>query len=138
MTLIEITTGLAVINCGACGGTYAINERYRQERQNKGETWHCPYCNCEWGYTGNSDNEKLRRELVAERERLASARRMIESTQAEAEHFRKSRDTMKGLLHREKKRVGNGVCPCCNRSFQNLKAHMKTKHPNHGAEEVKA
>ena len=27
------------------------------------------------------------------------------------------------------KRVHNGVCPCCNRSFQNLQKHMKTKHP---------
>jgi hypothetical protein len=32
---------------------------------------------------------------------------------------------------RQIKRVHNGVCPCCNRSFQNLKKHMKNKHPEH-------
>lgn len=26
------------------------------------------------------------------------------------------------------KRVSGGVCPCCNRTFKNLAAHMKTKH----------
>ena len=27
----------------------------------------------------------------------------------------------------------NGVCPCCTRTFPNLAAHMKTKHPDFGA-----
>jgi hypothetical protein len=26
------------------------------------------------------------------------------------------------------KRVGNGVCPCCNRTFEDLARHMKVKH----------
>lgn len=30
---------------------------------------------------------------------------------------------------RKLKRVQNGVCPCCNRSFWNLERHMKSKHP---------
>jgi hypothetical protein len=25
------------------------------------------------------------------------------------------------------------VCPCCNRSFQNLRRHMATKHPEFNA-----
>lgn len=37
---------------------------------------------------------------------------------------------MRGKLKAQTTRVKNGVCPCCNRSFQNLKRHMNTKHPN--------
>jgi hypothetical protein len=25
-----------------------------------------------------------------------------------------------------------GVCPCCNRTFQQLARHMKAKHPGYG------
>lgn len=42
---------------------------------------------------------------------------------------RKQLEVRKGLLTRMKNRVGNGVCPCCNRHFKNLQGHMKTKHP---------
>jgi len=35
----------------------------------------------------------------------------------------------KNKLERKLKRVDNGVCPCCNRTFKNLGQHMKTKHP---------
>jgi hypothetical protein len=27
--------------------------------------------------------------------------------------------------------VANGVCPCCNRTFQNLARHMAGKHPDY-------
>ena len=37
----------------------------------------------------------------------------------------------KGHLTRVKRRVGNGVCPCCNRTFKNLADHMTTKHPDY-------
>lgn len=35
----------------------------------------------------------------------------------------------KGQLTRLKNRVGNGVCPCCNRYFANLHRHMDKQHP---------
>lgn len=28
-------------------------------------------------------------------------------------------------------RVSAGTCPCCNRSFKQLAAHMKNKHPDY-------
>jgi hypothetical protein len=37
---------------------------------------------------------------------------------------------LSALLHR---RVGNGVCPCCSRSFTNLKRHIRSKHPDYPA-----
>ena len=29
------------------------------------------------------------------------------------------------------KRIKNGICPCCNRTFKQLAAHMKNKHPEY-------
>ena len=38
------------------------------------------------------------------------------------------RNHMKDKLARKLKRVGRGVCPECNRTFQNLASHMACKH----------
>lgn len=40
---IAVTVELTQFSCGECGGTYAINERYRQQKHDKGGGWTCPY-----------------------------------------------------------------------------------------------
>ena len=117
LAAIQVTVELTEINCGECGGTYAINERYRQQKYQKGETWSCPYCRVSWGYSGNSENEKLRRELQAEKQRK-------EAALSRENELRLAKDKMERKL----KRVGRGVCPECNRTFQNLARHMNCKH----------
>lgn len=114
---IQVTVVLTEINCGECGGTYAINERYRQTRYEKGESWTCPYCATGWGYTGNSENAKLKRELEAERQRKEAALSRENEQRAAKEK-----------LERKLRRVGRGICPECNRSFANLARHMNCKH----------
>ncbi|WP_165394478.1 helix-turn-helix domain-containing protein [Pseudoxanthomonas winnipegensis] len=37
-----------------------------------------------------------------------------------------------------RQRVMNGVCPCCNRTFENLRRHMHDKHPEFGQPETLA
>lgn len=117
LAAIQVTVELTEINCGECGGTYAINERYRQQKYQKGETWNCPYCRTGWGYSGNSENAKLKRELEDERKRKEAALCRENEQRAEKEK-----------LERKLKRVGSGVCPDCNRTFQNLARHMCSKH----------
>lgn len=96
----------------------------------------CPYCGNQQGW-GESRHEKEVAALKQETERLARNLQYQEQRKrealAEAAHFRKSRDGMKGVLVKERKRVGNGICPCCNRTFGNLQRHMATKHPDHAA-----
>lgn len=61
---------------------------------------------------------------------------LVFSAESELDAVRRERDRAKLDLARAwakadevLKRVHKGICPCCNRSFQNLARHMKTKHP---------
>lgn len=136
MTTITVETDLDTISCGACGGVYAIQTHFRQRCQQEGKTWTCPYCKTGWGYAGIGTNAELQKKLAtanAEKDRLQHEVRWQEQkkidAQREADHFRRSRDAMKGVVSKIKKRVGNGVCPCCNRSFKDLARHMAGQHP---------
>jgi hypothetical protein len=123
MTFTE-TVQLTTINCGSCGGTYAINERYRLQRQEQGGYWHCPYCECSWGYSV-SENTKLKKQMEDKERELRAAKCEVLNAQAETYTERAAKE----LVQRKLKRVNRGVCHCCQRSFQNLQRHMATKHP---------
>jgi hypothetical protein len=120
---LTVTVELTEINCGACGGTYAINERYRQQKYEKGATWNCPYCRVSWGYI-KGENERLKEEIAAERARTQAALSRENAARAEKVRVVRERDRLK-------KRVKAGVCPCCHRTFKQLVAHMKHKHPDY-------
>ena len=131
MTQITEFVTLTQINCGECGGTYAINERYRQQKQENKGSWTCPYCKVGWGYQNTeTEADRLKKQLAAESARLEAARRERDNALLEADHFRKSRDGMKGAYRKVAVRVKNGVCPCCKRTFSCLAEHMKAKHPD--------
>ncbi len=126
-SVVTQTIELSQMNCGQCGGTYAINEAYRAHKyQNKGY-WNCPYCQCSWGYGKQSEFERTKQELKDEQAR--HERTLARANEAEAER-RKS----EAALQRHQKRTKAGVCPCCNRSFVALARHMKTKHPTYAGE----
>lgn len=126
----EFTVELTTINCGECGGTYAINERYRQQKATEGGYWNCPYCRCGWGY-GESENARLKKELDQERKRKEWAQQEARNANQKAEHERRVGLGYKGALVKTKKRIGKGTCPCCKRHFSNVERHMATQHPEY-------
>lgn len=137
MTTITHTTTLESLECCRCGMAIGLSKTWVDSARNTGhfrQQFWCPYCGNQQGW-GESRHEKEVAALKQETERLARNVQYQEQRKreamAEAEHFRKSRDGMKGVLVKERKRVGNGVCPCCNRTFGNLQRHMATKHPDH-------
>lgn len=121
MQQIAVSVSLTEITCGICGGVYAIAENLRATRYEQGGFWHCPYCQGSWGYV-TSENDKLKKQLAEERARKDRAL-------ADANVNRELRIKAENSLQRIKKRVNNGVCPCCHRTFKQLAAHMKSKHP---------
>jgi predicted RNA-binding Zn-ribbon protein involved in translation (DUF1610 family) len=94
----------------------------RQARENK-RGWYCPSCGKTTVYS-ESEVQKLRRQLDAERSRT-----LWEQDQRAATE--RSLAATKGQITKIKKRVGKGVCPCCNRHFANVERHMETQHPDY-------
>lgn len=127
---VEFGVDLTTMSCGQCGGTYAISEKYRANRQRDGDGWHCPYCQCSWGYFGNGQVEKLKEKLAEQERKTELERKRKEWAQTEAEHAERRRRGEKAAKTRIKNRIAKGVCPCCNRTFGNLQQHMASKHPD--------
>lgn len=119
---LPITVQMTEMTCGECGIQFAVPEDWRAEKQRTGNGWYCP--NGHPRVYRESDEEKAKKALAEERRRHANTlARLNEAQEAE----RKAQAEMR----RMKKRTSAGVCPCCNRTFQQLARHMKTKHPDH-------
>lgn len=131
------STELSQLICPHCAGAYAISKAYLDNARQVGgfkHCWTCPYCKTERGY-GASD---LKLEIDRLKTSVASLegantwlREQRNNAQKEAQHFRKSRDGMKGVLAKTKKRISAGTCPCCQRTFQSLSRHMAHMHPDY-------
>jgi ssDNA-binding Zn-finger/Zn-ribbon topoisomerase 1 len=130
VSTIALEVQLVTINCGCCGGVYAIGERYHQQARQEGTSWNCPYCQTGWGFSGRGENRQLREELERANSRLANERARSERIAQQRDRIDASRRAVKGHLTRIRNRVKNGVCPCCNRTFSDLQRHMETKHPD--------
>lgn len=108
------------MECGACGVSFAVPIHFYNERYNKGGDWYCPNGHCR--HFCESEVVKLRAQLDAKQRELTASK-------CETMRERQLREFAEKQKARMSKRVQNGVCPCCNRTFQNLARHMATKHP---------
>ena len=118
-----VTIYLEHEDCYKCGSIFGIEQRRNKRLLETGNTFWCPYCGASQCYT-ETEIQRLKKRLAMERDRTDFQRRL-------AENAERSRRAVKGHLTRVKKRVGNGICPCCNRTFTNLMRHMKSKHPGY-------
>jgi hypothetical protein len=108
--------------CPTCGMPFAFPERMSKQWRESGQQFYCPA-----GHSvtyGESENDKLRRE----RDRLKQEQARITEQWNAAELRAALANRREAQLRR---RVANGVCPCCKRSFSNIARHMKTKHPDY-------
>lgn len=119
---------LIVVTCW-CGMRHAIPtelDNFQDRQHDDGYSQTSIYCPL--GHThiraGKGEAEKLRERLERESLSLAATRDLLA-------HEERSHAATRGHLTRTKKRVAHGVCPCCNRTFKQLAAHMKNKHPEY-------
>lgn len=120
---------LKVWDCPSCGVIYGVTEEFANHRREHGGSYYCPNGHVlSWKET---ELERVRRELANEQERrnrtVARLNDEIEARQA----VERSLSATKGVLTRTRKRVANGVCPCCHRTFVALGRHMKSQHPDY-------
>jgi DNA repair exonuclease SbcCD ATPase subunit len=130
-----VTTTFVAITCchEGCGVIFGMEKSFYEERRKDHARWYCPNGHNQF-FSGKSEAEKLRDELATKNRQLEFAeadKSRLRSQLSTAQH---GRAVIKGLMSKMKVRVAHGVCPCCNRTFQNVARHMKTKHPKWKAE----
>ncbi len=95
---------------------------------------HCPL-----GHTmvpaGQSEADKVRDELTREKHRAEQARAEADSWRRRNAVTDRQLSARKGQITKIKNRIARGVCPACNRTFENVGRHMATKHPTFAAPE---
>lgn len=123
---INVGVKFTVEECCQCHMPFAVSEEFQEHRRKDHAIFYCPSGHPQ-SYHGRTEEEKLR-----ERVRWAEEARDRASLRADAEE--RSARAYKGHLTRTKKRIANGVCPCCQRTFQNLGRHMKSQHPKYDPE----
>lgn len=134
---------LVVVTCSTCHVTYAIPQtfyksalKYRGDQVN-GWKICCPFGHT-WWYIGKTEADKLREQVKREQDEVARQRSRAGRLAAERDQARASAKAQKAAKtrirnsrERERTRVAAGVCPECNRTFQNLARHMQGQHPDH-------
>lgn len=131
---------LTVMQCGECGIHFAMPETFRQECKNTGQGWHCP--NGHARVYGETEADRLRKQIEANAQHFM---KQLEASQRKATNLEERASQLtgekaavqrqlsaaKGAITKVKRRVAKGYCPCCNRHFVDLHAHMDNKHPDY-------
>lgn len=128
---INETLTLETAVCWKCGIMYAVPSHFLKMKQEDKSTFYCP--NGHGGVFGELTSDTLKRQLeIALRD--ASAAKMREQSEREQKWAAETeRDRVKRASAQMKKRIAAGVCPCCNRTFENLQRHIHAKHPDFSA-----
>jgi DNA-binding XRE family transcriptional regulator len=108
------------VHCYKCSMPFAMTRDFNDRRLKDRADWFCPRGHAQH-YIGKSEEQKLREEVERQRQ-------MREAEEARRLRVEQERDQVARAHHKMRVRVMNGVCPCCNRTFQNLMQHMQTEH----------
>lgn len=115
------------IACCNCGIPFGVPSMWKESRLEDKVSFFCPNGHRQ-SYT-KSTAQKLRERLEAKESELAKQKHRAEVEKVRTYEARRQRDRTRKSHRKMRDRVNNGVCPCCNRTFQNLLKHMRTQHP---------
>lgn len=128
----EVSVDMETIICYKCAVPFAIPKRLKRHFQDSQEPFYCPNGH-EQAYTESTET-RLKRQLEKQKEQEDLK---IKELQKEAEvwrdHWQKSVEEKKKIARKLKateKKLATGTCPCCDKTFKNVKQHMETEHPD--------
>jgi hypothetical protein len=104
--------------CSECGVTFCLPDNYEETRRSDHKGFYCPNGHSQF-FPAKSEAEELEQSLRDAESKLANAQLELLAAAAERKRL--------------EKRIKNGVCPCCHRSFVQLHRHMKSKHPDYAS-----
>lgn len=113
---------LDTTTCASCAMLFSMPALFLSKRRDDGKTFYCP-AGHHLHFGGPTEAERLKRDLARKAEMLDAANARAATAEREKQAVTKAHKKMRV-------RVMNGVCPCCNRTFQNLMQHMKSQHPD--------
>lgn len=115
--------------CPTCGITFAMPSNLLRVKREEGGNFYCPNGHVQ-SYT-KTEVTRLKEQLAQKEQELLNKQKSLEWERKRVENAERVAAAAKGEVTKIKNRVGNGVCPCCKRTFQNLLRHMKSKHPKY-------
>lgn len=133
-TLITLETTLELITCVRCGVAFAAPADMLDRRRHDHDVFYCPNGH-NLSFPQQSDAEKAQAEAEKYKKLWKQEQAYAANALEERNAAQKQLRATKGVLTRTKKRIANGVCPCCNRSFANLNEHMHMEHPDYTTED---
>lgn len=126
MTTFTEAETFEIERCCNCGMAFAMTADFQRRRLSAKDDFYCPAGHRQH-YVGMTDKDRAQR-LAGELDMERTRRRQAEKA---ADYAARSRKAVSTRLRKVKQRVGHGMCPCCNRTFKQLAAHMETKHPGY-------
>lgn len=128
-----------IIECAHCAIDFGIGGDFMRRRREDHVGFYCPNGHSNY-YSGPTAEEKALKKAEQERDAARSlaereSRRRF-AAEAEAKRQDYKARAAKGQLTKERKRIASGVCPCCNRSFSQVRRHIATQHPDYVIPEV--
>jgi hypothetical protein len=124
-TIMIHGTQHTVTQCGVCGVWYVVPTYAYQCHQRLGGFSFCPNGH-QWGWK-TGEEQRQQDQIRQERDRLKQDRARLEDELAAEKRRAEAAETRTLQVRR---RAASGVCPCCNRTFMNVRNHIKNKHPN--------
>jgi hypothetical protein len=128
MPTITYTERLSTTRCW-CGIPLAVPENLLDQAYNHGVQIHCPIGHRFGWKETEADRQKARADRAEAN--LKRARDRAEAEKDLREDTERRLRAQKGETTKARKRAAAAVCPCCNRSFVQLRRHMETKHPDY-------
>lgn len=127
MKTITFETLLELHSCHKCGIVYGWPEGFEERRREDHATFYCPNGHPAW-YPHDNKEELLKKRLAAKEEELRRIASERDFEQTRANNNLKALRKAQTLAKKAKARAEAGVCPCCNRTFQDVVRHMANKH----------
>lgn len=129
--LFEIQFSITYCCHEGCGVPIALPADYERaigkDGPQRGRSFYC--------YNGHGQHFTGEPEAVRLQKQLQQANNTIDWVRKQRDKNERTARAFKGVVTRIRNRVKNGVCPCCNRTFQNLMRHMATQHPGYATKE---
>lgn len=131
---VNYETRMHIVECWDCAVDFGVGADFVKRRREDGRVWYCPNGHGNYYNKGKTAEQVAREKAEAERDAARSLAqresRRREQSDAQARLADYQRRAAKGQLTKTRKRIAAGVCPCCNRTFQNVARHIAGQHPD--------